>query len=929
MRRLINCQIFFAFQDELTHMEASRSRNCRIYTRIMGLSVSLGASFLFIAIALTPPAIQLSQPVAAPHLNTTATPLLRFTDETFIRGINHSHRERSKRINGLHELFGAGVCALDFNNDGWIDLLFVGGSGAHKYYGKKSWWAKASGHRLYRNSQNGYFEDVSETSKLDDVQQGMGCAAADLDNDGDEDIIITTLGPNYVYENDGNGEFKKSQLGNTSAWSTTASLGDFNNDGLVDIYIANFIDYSHYKPKYETSSGHHVVLDENFRANFFKPQSNSLYINQGNLVFTEQAKALGVANHDGRSVFATWHDINHDGFIDLFVGNREGSFSKLFINQAGQYFEEAIDHKLYPFPKNYHSLTAGDIDGDAVAELIFSGAATQALAVFSLIGQQYEDISTEIIRPSNKPYAYEKFSTAVFDSNGDGKADLLTTSGYMLPDQDSDALSLAQPNLWLININGKLQDSYRSIEHSINRVASSRSLINVDIDNDGDDDVIISNNNDYPQLLINHTPRTQSKNKPDASHYTGFLSSRYSNSVPRLHSAAEQSVIALTFLQFKALMLFENQPASYEQLQASYRAWTREDKLFSLQFMNRIDQKGLLHALIQLALSDQADIAIAAANIVLQNNFDAFVNDIFRLTITSDDDTACKILGIIEHVFIREESFIRQKRALTTALTRQLNAYGNTKGLCAISALAKSRSKRPIKRLSSLATGNNTPIAIAAIQALGELKHKDAAGALQALAFDANKAIALEARAAIQKLNGTPIINKTAKPLPNTRQRTSRSSCNLEAFFDGGALTNRQLSVLLRLCANTDIEHWVTRHADDVAKHYPSWLYNWELDAEKYAILLATFINETAPSGAQIAIGTLARNPPIAISESIVNTLIAHKPNNLSSALLTDIGLNTNLTFSTRLAAAELILATGDDPARPFIKKLKTEFGNK
>src|SRR5690606_28441560 len=160
-------------------------------------------------------------------------PVLR--NETFIRGINHQHNERSRRIVGLDDVLGVGVCPLDANLDGWIDLFFVGGSGTHRYYGNQRWWAKRSRNRLYLNSEGGYFSAATAGTDLAEPVPGMGCGTADLDNDGDHDIVLTALNGVYLYENRGDGKFSRTRLPSNRHWYTGIAFSDVNGDSLPDI----------------------------------------------------------------------------------------------------------------------------------------------------------------------------------------------------------------------------------------------------------------------------------------------------------------------------------------------------------------------------------------------------------------------------------------------------------------------------------------------------------------------------------------------------------------------------------------------------------------------------------------------------------------------------------------------------------------------
>lgn len=895
----------------------------------IGVFISLGI-ILLLAHFSRSPSLTLDDPTPAPTTDKNSYNSPIFNDETFIRGINHSHVERSKQINALHELFGSGVCPIDINNDGWTDLFFVGGSGSRKYYGKKSWWAKSSGNVLYLNKGNGYFEDVSVQAKINDSHIGMGCAAADLNQNGYEDLVLTTLGGNYLYENLGNNQFKKVTLSDTGEWSTSVSLGDANNDGLLDFYITNFINYSHHTNKYEPSSGHNTAATNDFNTKAFKPQPNFLFINQGHMNFSEESVAYGVENSDGRSVFSTWHDINHDGFLDLFVGNKEGSNSKLFINQASEKFKESTDHKRYPFPKNYHSLSVGDVSENSEPELIFSGATGQPLSVYQHTENSYKDISSEYIQPSNTPYSREQFGSIILDFNQDGLMDHVSASGYMLPDTDSHSVALGQPNLWLVNDGKNLLTANKSPNNYRNAptLNSSRSILSTDIDNDGDDDIVISNNNHFPKILINQSNGTNNKdNRPPTAITTSFLSSYQTKTTETPLEITAQQSMPLSFSQFKVLVLIQPENISLKDLVESYKTWNHKEKVFALRLMSRSNIQNIEYSLIQQALYDSPSIAIIAIKTIAEKNLDAFLYQLLSYINNQDSLSACGALKILEYIFSREESFIRHKPILASELTRNLKLYKKEKAICAIQALAKSRSKRPIQALSTLALSKNIEIAIYAVRALGELKQAQVLKPLTMLARTTNKKLANEARSAIAKISGT--VSNT--PISNTPinkahyEEKQRLGCKLEKIFENKPHSQRQVPTVIRLCSQQDQELWVSKNTATLSENYTFWLSNWKIPTETYELFLTTLLNESPKIGPLLIIKALALNPPPNISEAIANTLLLSNITSTPEKHLLAIANNGSLSSHTRIDATEILIQQGNESGTLLIKQLLEE----
>ena len=676
------------------------------------------------------PSGALSSPAPAKRAVSTPVSQPLFTDETFSRGINHQHNERSRELVGLDDVLGAGVCPLDANLDGWIDLFFVGGSGTHRYYGKDSWWVESSGNQLYLNEGEGYFLAVASDSGLQDPVAGMGCGTADLDNDGDHDIVLTALDGVYLYENTGNNRFKRRRLAEQAYWSTGVAFSDVDNDGLLDIYVANFIDYSHYSPKYEGFTGHQVQQDNNLDSRAFTPRPNFLLINQGALNFIDRAEEYGVANREGRSVFAAFHDINNDGRDDLLVGNKEGSRSKVYLYKKGK-FEDQTTSLAYPFPKNYHDFTAANLSGDNDMELIFAGASGQPLGIYQRKASGYKDISSSYLKRPTAIYATEKFSVAALDLNGDGFADLAVSGGYAAPDLDSSAMTQGQQDLYLLNRG----NTWGDIKRSGGRFPKSgRSLLAIDLDNDGDRDLVVTNNNDFPFLLINGVDGKNHADTSTALQDNNYLSTYHLSSpgkslVPQQAHGGD----TLDYPKFLALSLVNDSGIRLRQLNASFHQWGEGEQLRSLSRVGSLKRRELRLALLDNGLRGTPDVALYSARMIVDQGIPGFLDRILALAITSDDLYGCGHLQLIEKLFEIEERFIRQRKALAAALSAEVDHLPVARQICAAAALGRSRSKRPVDRLVDWATSSKPELSLTAIQALARLKHRDALKTLREL----------------------------------------------------------------------------------------------------------------------------------------------------------------------------------------------------
>ena len=270
---------------------------------------------------------------------------LAFTDETIAWGIVSEHAQRSDRVRSIADTLGAGVCAFDYDNDGWIDLFIIGGSGPVHYSGHDEWWSTQRGNRLYRNTGHANFVDVTQQAGITDNLPGMGCLAADLDNDGDDDLLITNNGRNQLLSNNGDGGFI--DVSETSGldgnqWSTTASVADIDGDGLLDLYIANYIDFSTRLKTLEAASGPNTDQQRLFDPALFQGVPNQLFKNTGNLSF--EAISAPALTAPGRTLSSHWLDLNNDQNPDLIVLNDQGSANQVLISNGDFSFEDISDN---------------------------------------------------------------------------------------------------------------------------------------------------------------------------------------------------------------------------------------------------------------------------------------------------------------------------------------------------------------------------------------------------------------------------------------------------------------------------------------------------------------------------------------------------------------------------------------------------------
>jgi len=455
-----------------------------------------------------------SKSVNDPRINNLISPV--FDDETLNWQLYARHRQSGKKLTGLNEILGSGACIIDYNNDGWEDIFVVGGSGQHRFYGKHAWWSEPVGNTLWKNTGHDSFINVSDKANIPITSWGMGCAVGDLDNDGDMDLLILNIGKNFLLENNGNGTFvdisSASGISDDENWSLSASMADYNGDGLLDIYISNFIDYNKNKNIFERSSGFSNKLDTFFDPILYNSQSNNLYENKGSMRFSDEADSLEVADATGRGKAVHWIDVNEDQLPDLVVLNSGGSPNQLYINQG---VEEGFktNSSLYHVESavGSHSAAVGDVDNDGDIDMVFSRPSgtppmllINRVSIKERIGKNkngYEDLAWQMGLANNERLFQDGWGTVLKDFNNDGWLDLYMANGLAMVDSDSNRITIGQDDAIWINNHGHFELTDLSSPYKL----PSRGAVTADFNNDGLMDLLVTQNNGFVRLLINKT----------------------------------------------------------------------------------------------------------------------------------------------------------------------------------------------------------------------------------------------------------------------------------------------------------------------------------------------------------------------------------------------------------------------------------------
>lgn len=442
--------------------------------------------------------------VAQPETTRSEAPprTVSFEDVTAEAGIRWRHDNGASSEKYMPETMGAGGLFFDFDADNWIDVFLVdSGSLATRTPPK---------HALFRNAGNGTFVDVTARSKIRGTGYGMGACAGDYDNDGHMDLYITNLGRNMLYRNDGSGRFEEvtSQAGvDSPLWSTSCAFGDVDNDGDLDLYVANYVNFTVENNKY---CGDHVKQIRAYcHPNVYDGLPDVLYRNNGDGTFVDVSRRVGMGGHEGKGLGVVFGDFDRDGWVDIYVSN-DSVPNFLYRNLGGGTFEElglfsgvAVNGEGQR--EAGMGTDFGDYDNDGWPDLFVTNLDMETNTLYrNLEGQIFTD-ETFASRLGEPSLRYVGFGTAFGDYDNDGDQDLAVVNGHILDNAHlfRDNIAYEQRNLLFRNDGGDFDEVGEAAGRGFGLVKVSRALSVADYDNDGDLDLLITNNGQTPDLLRN------------------------------------------------------------------------------------------------------------------------------------------------------------------------------------------------------------------------------------------------------------------------------------------------------------------------------------------------------------------------------------------------------------------------------------------
>lgn len=447
-----------------------------------------------------------------------------FTDVTSTAGIHFKHNNGAYGGKLLPETLGSGCAFLDYDGDGWQDILLVNSMDWPGHVRQRSTL------RLYRNNRNGTFSDVTRAAGLDLEMYGMGIAVGDYNNDGFPDLLVTCVGQNRLLENTGKGTFldvtNSSGLGKRQAFSTSALWFDYDRNGLLDLFVCNYVKWSPEHDVFCSLDGKHKSY---CTPEAYLGQTCWLFRNRGNGTFEDVTASSGIFDTSSKSLGVAMFDYDQDGWPDLLVAN-DTQPNKLYRNQRNGTFKDVAVEAGIAFSADGKARAGMGLD---VADFDNSGHDGIAITNFDneMIGFYRADgrgtltdvaVQTGVGLPSKTTLG---FGCAFADYDLDGWLDLIAVNGHIDDTvRNVRNVGYAQPpQLFLNNGKGNFREAGNQTGGAFSQPKVGRGLAVGDFDRDGDVDVLMTTNNG-PALLYRNDQTAG--NRGIRFHLIGTKSSR-------------------------------------------------------------------------------------------------------------------------------------------------------------------------------------------------------------------------------------------------------------------------------------------------------------------------------------------------------------------------------------------------------------------
>ena len=439
---------------------------------------------------------------------------IEFTEITPTCGINFKHESGAYGEFFMPETMGSGGAFLDYDKDNYQDILLIGG-GAWK----KSEHQKVGTLRLYRNQGDGTFEETTQQMGLDKIKDyGFGATVGDYDNDGDDDVYVTTLTENLLLRNDGTKFTEVAQsagVAGKAVWSTASIFMDVDKDGFLDLFVGNYVKWTQ-----EIDRNIFCSLDgvnDNYcHPNLYEGEQGVFYYNNGDGTFSDQTKARGFTGVGDIAPMKTLGlaaiDFDQNGYPDLVFAN-DMQPDLLFQNRGDGTFQEVgttagIAYNRKGQPRAGMGIVVGDLDNSGFESIVVGNFSRQPLSVYrSLPNGVFKD-NAYTSKMGEASFLTLTFGLTLMDADLDGDQDVFAANGHVFTDIEKKAANIKYrqtPHFFVNNGNGIFADKAAEIGGLFQENMVARGSATADIDLDGDLDLLVTENNGAVHLLRNDT----------------------------------------------------------------------------------------------------------------------------------------------------------------------------------------------------------------------------------------------------------------------------------------------------------------------------------------------------------------------------------------------------------------------------------------
>ena len=456
------------------------------------------------------PAVAQNQPSSTPQKPLPDGPI-RFEEIAAKAGLNYVTANGNTENKNQPQTMVAGVALFDYDGDGYLDVYLVGGAAIPSLQKETPvYW-----NRLFHNNHDGTFTDVTEKAGLAGAGYGSGVAVGDYDNDGWPDLFLANVTGNQLFHNNGDGTFTEvtakagvggAKLDGKKMWSVGAGWFDYNNDGLLDLFVVNYCNWEVNKDPYcsakEGTRGY-------CHPRYYAPMHNTLYRNNGDGTFTDVSEEVGIAQYLGKGMSVTFADYDGDGYLDAFVAN-DTTQNFLFHNLKGKKFEEVgltagVGYTPYGVARSGMGADFRDVNNDGLPDIWHVAVEREKFPLYINDGKgSFDDRTTA--SGLGVTADMSGWGNGIVDFDNDGWKDLFVARSNVMDNisEINPERQYPEPNSVFRNMgNGKFEDVSSTAGPDFQLAAPHRGVAFGDLDNDGRIDMVVSVLNGPAKLFHN------------------------------------------------------------------------------------------------------------------------------------------------------------------------------------------------------------------------------------------------------------------------------------------------------------------------------------------------------------------------------------------------------------------------------------------